>query len=152
MSNSALKLLFLSLIGFGNHFAKSAFSILGLYMIKDSFITATGFGILVALISLPATILPMFSGMILNGAHHHILLTTTSLLVISCVGEMLLWLSVAVRSYSLAVIAIIIFGSGSACVSPIQRSLISYYLKVSNFVCKCTVCLIFILGTIKCAL
>ena len=123
-------LLLLSSISFGGHFAKSSLSVFGLYMINDKVITPAGLGLLLSTLSLPSMFMPLLVGHSVDKTKREIIITLL-LFTFEIVGLTVFCSAVYSESFSLAVIALLIYGVGSSSISVIQRILVTLFLRVS---------------------
>lgn len=121
-------LLLLSFVSFGGHFARSSLSIFGLYFIRDEFISPAGLGMFLSACSLPSMFLPLMVGYLIDKTKQ-VKAVTMTLLGMTVGGLILFSFAVYIRSFSLAMLALIIFGSGSSSIMAIQRMLITVYLR-----------------------
>ena len=86
--------------------------------------------LLLASQSLPALILPFFVGHVYDSFEFKYV--TVSFLIIQMIGQLSFCFALYVNSFSLAVLAMILFGSGSSAVSVAQRALVVDHYKGSE--------------------
>jgi hypothetical protein len=122
-------LFLLSISSFGAHYSRHALSMLGIYMIRDKFLTPFGLGILFSSISIPSMFLPLVIGCIVDKLR---LIFSIGLLLLATTtfSELLLFLSLYQKSFLLTFISQLLFGCGATSFTTVQRCLISLNLKV----------------------
>ena len=103
---------------------------IGLYLIQDGFISPAGLGLLLSACSFPAMFLPLIVGYIIDKTKE-VQKTAFTLLIFTILGFTVFAGSIFIRSFSLSLLGLVIFGSGSSSIMAIQRMLITVYLKVN---------------------
>jgi Na+/melibiose symporter-like transporter len=126
------KILLLCFCSFGNHFARHALTIIVVYLVENGSLTSFGLGLLFSIISLPSMFLPLLVGALVDHTQH-IFLIGGILLLLSVFSEGIFFVSLRVNSFPLQLFSQFLFGCGSTSFTTIQRTMISYYLKVPNF-------------------
>ena len=122
-------LLLLSSVSFGGHFAKSTFSMFGLYMINDHVISPAGLGMLLAAAAMPSMIIPFIVGHSVDKAGNGFMITLV-LFLFEISGLCIFCVSVYTASFPLAMVGMFVYGIGSSSISVMQRFLVTLFLKV----------------------
>lgn len=123
-------LVLLSCLSFGGHFTRSSLSMFGLYMIEDDLISPGGLGLLLGACSLPSMFIPLLVGHSVDKTKREIVITLV-LFFFELAGLTLFCSAVYYGSFSLAAIALVIYGTGSSSITVIQRVLVTLFLKAS---------------------
>jgi len=121
-------LILLSFLSFGGHFARSSISMFGLYLINDEIISPAGLGVLLSAASLPALLIPLIVGHLIDNTQWERLITLV-MHALTILGLILFAVSIYLRYFWLGVLALVIYGSGASSITVIQRILVTLYLK-----------------------
>lgn len=116
----------LASLSFGAHFARNSLSIYALYMIEDGLITPEGMGFMLSFCSLPAIFLPIVTGLFVDKQSTRNWIMWTSL-VLALMGQVFFLIAVSIRWYFWILVALFIFGSGTATITATQRSMVAIY-------------------------
>lgn len=129
-------LIFYSLLSFGIHFSRSAFSVYILSFIYDGFVTPGDYSILITSSFIPSLFVPVFAGHWLDSASSAVSRAkyTNFFIFITLIGQILLCYAIDIRVFPLAVLAQVIFGSGACCLIAAQRTIIIEEFKVIHII------------------